>query len=305
MFKNYYEIQRFRFAISTDSVIIKSGLDLLYPALIAEPGPCSIEWKINQILEKKAGANCYILYENNKIISETMDAVHLLDTLEWKITTEILENLKHFIHLHASGLTMNRKAILLVGPSGAGKTSLALSLLLQGWEALSDEVLLIDKEYNKVWPLPRSFHVDLNVLKSLTGITFSDTDILFMDKSGKRRIDPAKISSDWIATPSIPKWIVFPNYSPMNRNDLILLGETEALSLLLDQTINLLNHGENGLAFLIKLIKSCQCYKLNTGDLHNAASILSSLAEQVYKPVFLREVLVTKLVMSKFHEKVV
>lgn len=45
--------------------------------------------------------------------------------------------------LHASGISKKKKNILLVGNSGSGKSSVALSAILAGWKFLSDDLVFI------------------------------------------------------------------------------------------------------------------------------------------------------------------
>jgi hypothetical protein len=60
--------------------------------------------------------------------------------------------------LHAAALDVNGKALVLCGPSGAGKTTLTLALTARGHRLLSEEVVWIDR-YGTVRGLPRPIHV--------------------------------------------------------------------------------------------------------------------------------------------------
>src|SRR4051812_46012884 len=48
--------------------------------------------------------------------------------------------------LHASAVTLGGRAVALIGPTGAGKTSLALRLVAAGGGFLTDDVLALDEE---------------------------------------------------------------------------------------------------------------------------------------------------------------
>lgn len=47
--------------------------------------------------------------------------------------------------LHASALTINGRAIALVGPAGAGKSTTAAALALRGWPVLCEDVCALDR----------------------------------------------------------------------------------------------------------------------------------------------------------------
>jgi hypothetical protein len=56
--------------------------------------------------------------------------------------------------LHAFAAAREGRAALLVGASGSGKTTSGLSLLLAGWELLSNDVVLLQARPNGVYALP-------------------------------------------------------------------------------------------------------------------------------------------------------
>jgi hypothetical protein len=280
MFLQYYEINNFRFSLATDCDELKTGLDLLSPAMAARPGKCSTEWTVCRFQNQQRGLRSYRLYESGNLICETDDTIRLLDSLEWAIMTGILQNTRHLVQLHAAGVDVDGQALLFVGPSGAGKTSLVLSLLLKGWKCLSDEVILVEPGTNRVMPLPRSFHIHSRTLNLFSELSATEHESTSMDNRGKIRFDPATVLSEWVASSSAPAWVIFPCYRPGNCNDLIPIGETEAMTLLIGQTINLLDHGERGLETLMELVRNCRCFRFNTGDIQGASLAISRLVRQ-------------------------
>lgn len=56
--------------------------------------------------------------------------------------------------LHASAVCRNQRGLLLLGPDGAGKTTLALTLGARGFEIYSDEYAVIDQQQFHVIPYP-------------------------------------------------------------------------------------------------------------------------------------------------------
>lgn len=286
MFRRYFEIHSFNFSISTRCRELEAGLASLYPALSSAPGKCSAEWSVESRKGRKKTARSYLSYEDGNLIHQTQSIEDALDYLEWRITTRILQNLKQFIQIHAAGVERGGKALLLVGPSGSGKSSLALCLLRRGWKCMSDEVVLLDAGCGSVLPFPRSFHADFSAMKIFHDLVAKQGDTAFRDSSGKMRLDPSFALEDWVAEPSPPGWIVFPDYQPGHSGEIEPVGETEALSLMLSQAINLAEHGKRGLDALMELVRSLQCFRLTTGDLNVATSLLTGVTEQVRMPVY-------------------
>src|SRR3712207_4309751 len=79
-------------------------------------------------------------------------------------TFSLLELLRHrgLFHLHAAGLTRDGRGILLAGNTGAGKSTLTVSLVRSGWDFLSDDAVLLRAHAGGVEALaiPDEFHLD-------------------------------------------------------------------------------------------------------------------------------------------------
>lgn len=77
------------------------------------------------------------------------------------VTQLFLSRLPHYLHLHAAAVVHpSGGAWLICGPSGAGKTSLTLAFLLEGWGWLSDECVFAASENSLVVRgLPRNFNL--------------------------------------------------------------------------------------------------------------------------------------------------
>lgn len=205
-----------------------------------------------------------------------------MEELEWIITLKILSNMKHFLQVHAAGLVRDGKALLLVGPSGSGKTTLTVQLLGRGWQCLSDDVIFINPENGMAWPFPRGFHVDGNTERLILG-RYRNNRSTSMDASGKRRFDPSVIRKDWIAGPAEPRWLVFlqngqhdPNIG-YGKNKLTPAGETLSLSLLVGQTINCLDHEDNGLGILARLVRHCESFQFHAVNLSCVDELIANL----------------------------
>ena len=278
MYSICYELSGFRFSLSTDAPSLRGPLELLYPALRSAPGPCYSEWSIRQGTLPE-GSPLYTLYDRDLIIHVTPDRSGVLEYLEWMILRKLLHRHEHFLQLHAAGAVKNGHGLILCGPPGSGKSTLALALLLGGWRCLSDEITLIKPGCGRAWPFPRSFHLKEETLRMFPRLAPFDNVKGFVDRSGKRRFDPSVIKRDWVSPPASPAWLVFPAYRPDGPEGLTPLGETSALSMLIDQVINLETYGTKGLDILLRLIRRCSCYSLQMRDLHSGRALLDKLTK--------------------------
>lgn len=293
MVRPCYKLSDFCFSLATDESSLRAPLALLYPTLrrdfdtCTSGAPCSSEWEIRQQTSPD-NSLLYTLYDRDLAVYSSPDSSALFEYLEWTVLRKLLYHHDHFLQLHAAGATRDGRALLLSGPSGSGKSTLALALLLDGWQCLSDEVTLIEPEGRRAWPFPRSFHLTEQTMRLFPCLDRS-ADGGFVDKSGKRRLDPSGVRPDWVSAPASPAWLVFPEYRPDGPEGLTPLGETEALSLLIDQTINLASHGTEGLDMLLRLIRMCLCCRLQMRDLRSGRDLLDELTQCSQRVGALRE----------------
>lgn len=61
--------------------------------------------------------------------------------------------------VHAAAVARGGRAVVLSGPGGTGKTTLALALAARGFEILSDELAVLDPATGQVYPYRRNVHV--------------------------------------------------------------------------------------------------------------------------------------------------
>ena len=88
---------------------------------------------------------------------DTMDSVAIVD----HVFATALEQQQPCLWLDAAALTTSDgRILLLAGASGAGKTTLALSLaMVCGWRVLSEDITLVDTSTRRVIPLARPFRL--------------------------------------------------------------------------------------------------------------------------------------------------
>ncbi len=276
----FYRLADYRFSLSTDDPSLREFLALLYPMLRCAPDTCSSEWEIRQETGPDNALLFYTLHENNQAIYSSPDRTGLLEYLEWTVLRNLLYRHDHFLQLHAAGASKDGRGILLCGPPGSGKSTLALALLLEGWHCLSDEIILLEPKGLRAHPFPRSFHLTDHTMGLFPGLARVDDRGGFADRSGKRRLDPSVIRPDWVSPPASPAWLVFPAYRPLGPECLTPLGETESLSLLIDQAINLSSHGSAGLDILLRLIRRCSCWLLQMRGLRSGLALLDAVTQQ-------------------------
>ncbi len=104
-------------------------------------------------------------------------------SLEWRLTNEALRRARPRVHiLHAACVSRGDDATLIAGAHGAGKTTLALAMMLRhGWKLWSDDVVLMD-DRGRVTPVRRPVRV-----KPGTEIVLPELERLRIDRAAWAR----------------------------------------------------------------------------------------------------------------------
>src|SRR5262245_56669307 len=94
----------------------------------------------------------------------------------WHVARPFLHAIKGFsletswTPIHAAAVAIEDKAVLIVGQSGAGKTSIALSCVTQGWSYLGDDAVIVRADPARVGALYSSARLRADTFARFPGI---------------------------------------------------------------------------------------------------------------------------------------
>ena len=181
-----------------------------------------------------------------------------------------------FFRLHSGGVVRNGFAVLLVGPSGAGKSTLVVRLVLDGFSLLSDDEVWIDPASGLVHPTPRSL-----LLKESAWELFPQHRDKFME-CGEEGVRSWWLNADDLrpgcrAAPS-PIWALIVVTPPSGDGpSLERIGQTEALTRVLAESMNFPDMRDAGLSVLLNVVRSARLFRLTNGDLDHCARLVSAV----------------------------
>jgi hypothetical protein len=179
-----------------------------------------------------------------------------------------------FIRLHAGGIVRNGAAVLLVGPSGAGKSTLVLRMLTSGFALLSDDEVWVEAESRLAHPSPRSL-----LLKESAWDLFPGHRGKFID-SGETTCRSWWLSAEDVRpgcrAPASPiQCLVVIKPPSGDPPSLVPIGQTEALTTVLAESMNFPDVRDVGLTVMADIVQSARLFRLDNGELHTCAEMLS------------------------------
>ncbi len=201
-----------------------------------------------------------------------------LEALDWYVASHLLGDPVGIVVLHAACVEMPRGGLLLlVAPSGGGKSTLSAALLQLGCRFLSDEFVPIDHESLRPWAYPRALG-----LKNGAPI---GRDAFEAERCVGRRTDrvrwlrPRRLRSPGPQGHAI-RAILSVAFAPAGGVKLEPLSPARILALMLGQAPMLADDRSAGFASIAQLAAKAPGYHLAYDNAAAAARRLLAVADQ-------------------------
>ena len=218
--------------------------------------------------------NRYTLWAGKRKLVETDCPGFFNAFVEFSIFEKFIERENEHLLLHAGAVACRNRGLILSGPKGCGKTSLAAGLLGEGFRYLADDTAALSFADCKLVPLPRPLHVKRPDLTA--GLRLSTYERPAGDYQARYALPRAR---ELARRPAAPAWLVFPRYRAGARMKLSPLGGGRAAKLLLQQAQNLHNHPRRGLDSIAALANNIRAFRLDYCRADQAARRLRELVK--------------------------
>ncbi len=205
----------------------------------------------------------------------TDEAICENQLLTW-IDMWALESEPERIHLHAGLVSLEGAGILLVGPKGAGKSTLVTHLVRSGWVYHSDEMVGFEPDRPLCGvglPCPVS-------LKAGSWPLFPELETVRARRHLRRvkeriHIPPGELGSMPSSAPCEVRAIVF--LVPGEADELRPVSPSEAIERCVADSMDLGRSGVAGMGALVRLVTATRRFRLGTCELTRAAALLGDV----------------------------
>lgn len=194
----------------------------------------------------------------------------LIYLLEKNLTIEIQHLRSDLYFIHAAALVLDGSAILLVAPSGDGKSTTAWGLIHHGFRYMSDELAPVDLRNMEVFAYPHALCLknDPPPAYPLPAETLRTEWTLHVPASRLPR--PPRTQPVALST------VVFLSYCRETpAPEIATISRSEGAARLYTQALNTLAHPEDGLPAAEAIARHTACYRLRSGDLRSTCELLA------------------------------
>jgi hypothetical protein len=251
--------------IDTDREEIEALLTRLWdPFLTTAPGAVDASFRVGH------GGGQMALAEGDLEIPHD-DVWAMVDAMRYRILEIVEARLAGYVTLHAAAVARDDRLLLLAGESGAGKTTLTLALLRDGWTYLSDDVAPIDVSTGEVAPFPKPLGV--KEPSAWEGVAAAFRDLPAAPRPVRGFLVPPATFS--IGTePLAPNLLVFPRF---RRGDPLVVEELTPAKAAALATPYVRRVDPEVIGVLNRLCRGAACVRLSYGETGAAVRALSDL----------------------------
>jgi hypothetical protein len=190
------------------------------------------------------------VHDSGRLIRHGVDPAVAAATVVWRLNAIAAESTLHVL-IHAACVAGPLGGgVLLVGGTGAGKSTLAAACVTAGFSYLSDELAAVDRRTGLVTPYAKPLGL------------------------GNERLVPASALGIVSGSPATPTALLFPRYGPGLELGMARLDPSWTLVALAAHATNLQVLGGRGLAWLAGLAVACPAFQLTHADAETAVTAI-------------------------------
>ena len=245
-------------------------LDVTYGALCGEGASSDVRISVTRVRDR------YLLDREGEPVRITGDADELLSVLDELIVVHLQRQRPDLFFVHSAVLELAGRAVLLVAPSGTGKSTTTWALSHHGFRYVTDELAPIDVAGRSVHAFPRALH-----LKAEPPAQYPMASAA-MRIGTAIRVAPDDLPDGFCREPLPLAMIVFLHrMAGVNTSAIWPVSAAEAAAHLVANALNPLAHRDSGLDAAVAVANGASCFSLRIGDLGSACRLLRATMEGV------------------------
>jgi hypothetical protein len=220
------------------------------------------------------GSDRYELFVDGALHFDTTNAPSLIDRLVWEINQRVIATSAASLMLHAACVEAERRALVIAGQSGIGKSTLVTALVGNGFCYLTDEVVAFDTTSALVRPYPKPIALRRDVWPLFAELPPLPSHAALRWMGSVRYLSPEDIGGG-VGRPSAPVLVILPRRGVTSAPRLHEISRAETVMQLADGAFSFRAIGAPALRQLAKVLRTCRCYELHYEELADAVRLIT------------------------------
>ncbi|HXH82323.1 MAG TPA: hypothetical protein VNN07_05270 [Candidatus Tectomicrobia bacterium] len=234
-----------------------------YECLLGDAVPARIEYAI------RTDGRRWQLRRAGRPAASALDAGELLLQLDQDLLVQLQRVRADLFFVHAAALAIDDRAIMLVAPSGGGKSTMAWALAHHGMHYLSDELAPLELAPLSVQPYPRAL-----TLKDAPPNPYP----LPLDTIATSRgfhVPPSRFADVARAPTPLAAIVFLHRGAGVARPAVCRLTAAQAGARLYANALNALAHPNEGIDAALNVVRRTPCFALVTAELDATCAVLA------------------------------
>jgi hypothetical protein len=215
------------------------------------------------------------------VLGACRDLQRLVPLVHGILASLALRNHSYLLAVHAGGVAWDDRAMLLVGKSQSGKTVLTGAMIGEGWDYLSDDMILIGRDGFYAQAVPSSLTVKPGGWELLASrFPGRDAPRQHLRADGKTvAYLPPPTPQRGFNVPRLVRWVVFPSRDPGSPSGVRALRPLEGLQRLLNHCCGIPSALlPEDIRRMIEASADIRWFEMTLDDLDAAVATLHSIA---------------------------
>ena len=230
-------------------------------------------------------ADGYMLTDGDRVVDRCADLEAVVPMVKATLIRLAIARAAAFAVVHAAAVHRGGPAVVLPGPSGTGKSTLAASLVLDGWALAAEDITVLGHDHSSpVRPLPTALCLKTDAWPVIAAAA-PEVERLTVhrraDGQSVRYFSPRRDQETTGVAPTVPIGLIaFPQYMPGAPITIRRLGLIEAFDRFLSQFYPVSNRFDGKtIDWLIDLLRGVPAIELCYGDGTEAVNAIRTWAK--------------------------
>lgn len=223
----------------------------------------------------------YALSVDGDVLHEAPESRQLVAMLSWAVNRRAVIGTCGHLILHAGAVEIGGRGVLVVGETGAGKSTLVTGLVRGGAGYLTDEAAAVDTTAGIITPYPKAITLDQGSWPLFPDLRPDVPEVLEPARHVSWHVNPDRVRSGSVAAGCPPALVVLTHYrASAPPAEVSAVAPRDAVLALAGQSFNFTDIGRTAFDTAVWVARHCPTVRIVNSDLDAACAAVHDALEK-------------------------